>query len=87
VLAATYLARKVRLGEYPEDARNIDIAATGSAAGIGFTVAIFIANLAFDNAQTQDLAVFAVITASIVSGAISFLLFKVLGRRKASHAN
>jgi uncharacterized membrane protein YdjX (TVP38/TMEM64 family) len=43
--------------------------------------------LAFDDAQTQDLAVFAVITASIVSGAISFLLFKVLGRRKASHAN
>jgi len=87
VLAATYLARKVRLGEYPEDARNIDIAATGSAAGIGFTVAIFIANLAFDDAQTQDLAVFAVITASIVSGVIGFLIFKLLGRRTDTGRN
>lgn len=81
VLVATFVAKKVRLGEYPEGARNIDIAATGSAAGIGFTVAIFIANLAFDDASTQDLAVFAVIVASVVSGAISFALFKILGRK------
>jgi NhaA family Na+:H+ antiporter len=87
VLSATYLAKKVRLGEYPEGARNIDIAATGSAAGIGFTVAIFIANLAFDDAQTQDLAVFAVITASIVSGVIGFLIFKLLGRRTDTGRN
>ena len=81
VLVATYTARKIRLGDYPEGTRNIDIAATGSAAGIGFTVAIFIANLAFDDAQIQDLAVFAVIMASVVSGVISFLLFKILGHR------
>jgi NhaA family Na+:H+ antiporter len=87
VLSATYLAKKVRLGQYPEGARNIDIAATGSAAGIGFTVAIFIANLAFDDAQTQDLAVFAVITASIVSGVIGFLIFKLLGRRTDTGRN
>jgi NhaA family Na+:H+ antiporter len=87
VLSATYLAKKVRLGEYPKGASNIDIAATGSAAGIGFTVAIFIANLAFDDAQTQDLAVFAVITASIVSGVIGFLIFKLLGRRTDTGRN
>jgi NhaA family Na+:H+ antiporter len=55
--------------------------ATGSAAGIGFTVAIFIANLAFDDAQTQDIAVLAVIVASIVSGLLSIMLFKTLAKR------
>ena len=84
VLLSTYLARKVRVGEFPDGAKNADILATGSAAGIGFTVAIFIANLAFDSASIQELAIFAVITASTVSGLIGYLLFKVLGRKTNS---
>jgi NhaA family Na+:H+ antiporter len=81
VLLSTYLARKIRLGEYPDGARNVDILATGSAAGIGFTVAIFIANLAFDSVEIQNLAVFAVIVASVVSGLFSYAMFKLLGRK------
>jgi NhaA family Na+:H+ antiporter len=57
------------------------IFATGSAAGIGFTVAIFIANLAFTDRPTQELAIFSVIIASLVSGAISTVLFKVFARK------
>jgi len=83
VLAAVILARKIRLGQYPQDAKNIDLLATGSAAGIGFTVAIFIANLAFSDPATQDLAVFSVIIASIVSALISLLLFKVVAKKKS----
>jgi NhaA family Na+:H+ antiporter len=83
VLAAVILARKIRLGHYPQDAKSIDLLATGSAAGIGFTVAIFIANLAFSDPATQDLAVFSVIVASIVSALISLLLFKVVARKRA----
>ena len=83
VLAAVILARKIRLGHYPQDAKGIDLLATGSAAGIGFTVAIFIANLAFSDPATQDLAVFSVIVASIVSALISLLLFKVVAKKKS----
>ena len=83
VLAAVIFARKIRLGHYPQDAKNIDLLATGSAAGIGFTVAIFIANLAFSDPATQDLAVFSVIVASIVSALISWLLFKVVAKKKS----
>ena len=53
----------------------------GSAAGIGFTVAIFIANLAFDDAATQDIAVLAVIIASVVSALLSTVLFKTVAKR------
>ncbi len=78
VVTATWTAKKVRLAEYPVGANLPKILATGSAAGIGFTVSIFIANLAFPDRQTQDLAILAVIVASIVSGVISWMLFKFL---------
>jgi NhaA family Na+:H+ antiporter len=82
VLAAVILARKIRLGHYPQDAKSIDLLATGSAAGIGFTVAIFIANLAFSDPATQDLAVFSVIVASFVSALLSVFLFKVVAKNR-----
>ena len=82
VLAAVILARKIRLGHYPQDAKGIDLLATGSAAGIGFTVAIFIANLAFSDPATQDLAVFSVIVASIVSALISLFIFKFVAKKR-----
>lgn len=81
VLASVFIARKINLGQYPQGAKNVDILATGSAAGIGFTVAIFIANLAFSNPATQDLAIFAVIIASLVSAFLSVLLFKLVSKK------
>lgn len=81
VLVASIAAKRSKLADFPEGATNSSILATGSAAGIGFTVAIFIANLAFDDAQTQDIAVLAVIVASIVSALLSIALFKLLARK------
>ena len=75
ILAAIYAAKISKVGEIPEGARPMSILATGSAAGIGFTVAIFIANLAFKDPAIQDLAVVSVIAASIVSGLFSYLIF------------
>jgi NhaA family Na+:H+ antiporter len=61
----------------PIGATGKEILATGSAAGIGFTVAIFIARLAFGEVALQELAVMAVIAASVVSAVLSLLLFKL----------
>lgn len=82
VLSSVFVAQKIKLGQYPLGTKSLDIFATGSAAGIGFTVAIFIANLAFSDPITQDLAIFAVIVASLVSAVSSVLLFKLLGNKK-----
>ena len=78
IFLSIYAARKSTIGEIPEGARPLSIFATGSAAGIGFTVAIFIANLAFEDAATQDLAVVSVIAASLVSGILSYLTFVLI---------
>ncbi len=81
VLSAAMLAKRIKVAELPDGVNKSSLLATGSAAGIGFTVAIFIANLAFDDAATQDIAVLAVIAASVVSAVLSIVLFKTLAKR------
>lgn len=77
VFSAVFGASKAKLCDFPTGSTKSSVVATGSAAGIGFTVAIFIAQLAFKDSVLQDLAVIAVIIASVVSGCLSWLIFKV----------
>jgi NhaA family Na+:H+ antiporter len=72
----TKVFSRLKLSESPEQNGKLDLVATGSAAGIGFTVSIFIAKLAFKDESLQDLAIVAVIFASVVSAFLSFILFK-----------
>jgi NhaA family Na+:H+ antiporter len=80
VLGAALSAKSIKLVEIPEGVAKSSLVATGSAAGIGFTVAIFIANLAFTDPVDQDIAVIAVIFASVVSALMSVALFKLFQR-------
>ena len=77
ILASSLAASKLKLAQLPAGAGKGFIAAPGSAAGIGVTVSIFIAHLAFDNRQTEEIAILAVILASLVSALISVIAFKV----------
>ena len=81
ILIASLAAKRLKAAEFPEGVNKSSLLATGSAAGIGFTVSIFIADLAFDDAQTQDIAVLAVIVASVVSALLSIILFRTLVKR------
>jgi NhaA family Na+:H+ antiporter len=82
ILATTVAAAKFKVADFPKGASKSLLAATGSTAGIGFTVAIFIAQLAFKDPQVQELAIIAVIFASVVSAVISVLLFRIFSRQK-----
>ena len=81
ILFSTIVAGRLKIADIPDGASKSMVAATGSAAGIGFTVAIFIAQIAFDDQQTQDIAVIAVIVASVVSAMISWVMFRVFSKR------
>ncbi len=81
VLFASLLAKRFKVAELSAGMNSSSLLATGSAAGIGFTVAIFIANLAFDDPINQDIAVLAVIVASVVSALVSIVLFKALTKK------
>jgi NhaA family Na+:H+ antiporter len=77
VLASALAASRARIAQLPEGASIGTLAATGSAAGIGFTVALFIADLAFENQELQNIAVVAIIAASVVSALLSSLIFTI----------
>ena len=81
ILFSTVVAARLKIAQLPASASTPMIAATGSAAGIGFTVAIFIAQIAFDNRQTQEIAIIAVIAASVVSALLSWVMFRVFSKR------
>jgi NhaA family Na+:H+ antiporter len=83
ILVTTIVAAKLKVAELPQGANKSLLTATGSAAGIGFTVAIFIAQLAFEDPALQELAIIAVIFASVVSACISALLFRIFTLSKA----
>jgi Na+:H+ antiporter, NhaA family len=59
------------------------IAALAPLKGIGFTVAIFIALLAFDDAATQEEAKLAILVGSALSAAVGATALTIRGRRGA----
>ncbi|CAN2203316.1 NhaA Na+/H+ antiporter [Candidatus Nanopelagicaceae bacterium] len=84
IIIAVVAIKRTNIGDYPAGSSKSGLLATGSAAGIGFTVAIFIADLAFKNQSDQDTAVIAVILASVVSGIVSWALFSLFGRKNSA---
>jgi NhaA family Na+:H+ antiporter len=84
IMASLQVARMAQVGNLPSGASYSGLTATSSAAGIGFTVAIFIAHLAFKDTLTQDIAVIAVIAASLLSGVLSWMIFKFVKDSKLS---
>lgn len=84
ILISSVLASKLKLADLPSGARKSTVMATGNAAGIGFTVAIFIAHIAFTDRQTEEVAIISVIIASIFSAFISWLMFRFFSDRTIS---
>lgn len=74
----TFISLKTNIGALSGKVRWSEIFATGSSAGIGFTVSIFIAKLAFQEETLQSLAIFSVLVASVTSALISYLIFKLI---------
>ena len=58
----------------------------GHAAGIGFTVALFISELAFDDQRQVDDAKMAILTASILSGIVAFFVLRQRPKAAAAAA-
>jgi NhaA family Na+:H+ antiporter len=73
----TWLAARLRIGVLPVGARWRDIVGVAILAGIGFTVSIFVAGLAFDDAGLQNEAKVGILAASAIAAtAGSFVLLR-----------
>lgn len=77
IFGATFLLCKVFKLPLPGGATKAQLAATGMLGGIGFTMSIFIASLAFPEAAQLDLAKISILCASILSGILGTVFFKL----------
>lgn len=84
ILGATWLAVRSGLGRLPEDSSWSQVAGVAAVAGIGFTVSLFIADLAFDAPMLQSAAKIGVLTASIAAAGLGSLLLAFAGRQTRS---
>ncbi|MET2985555.1 Na+/H+ antiporter NhaA [Aureibaculum conchae] len=71
------LAKKLKLIQVPNDINNQQIVGVSFLAGIGFTMAIFIASLAFSNSpQYIDSAKIGILIGSLLSATIGYLVLR-----------
>ena len=71
IIVATRLAVRTRVADPPQDGTPRQVLGIGAAAGIGFTVALFITELAFDDPVEQQHAKLAILVASLTAALLS----------------
>ncbi len=82
VFLLTFAADKLGIARKPDDLSWLDILGAGMIAGIGFTMSIFIASLAFEEG-TIALAKATILIASLAAGVLGALFFLLQKNRKA----
>ena len=81
IFSFTWLAVRLGLGQLPGAVGWMHVLGIGFLAGIGFTVAIFITGIAFEDPVLIDQAKFGIFGASIIAGLVGYLVLRIAGRR------
>lgn len=77
IFGLSYLAVKMKLASLPEGVNWKNLYGAGILAGIGFTMSLFIAGLAFDDPALLDLSKIGVLTGSLISGIVGYVYLKI----------
>lgn len=76
IVAMSWIAVRFGLAELPEGVSWGHVGGAGILGGIGFTMSIFVANLAFTDPALVGAAKAAILTASILAGALGFSVLR-----------
>ncbi len=82
VFGFTALATRLRLASLPDDMSNRHLVGAGFLAGIGFTMSLFIAQLAFDSPVFIEEAKMGILLASLIAGTTGYLIIKSANKVK-----
>lgn len=82
VALGTWLAVRLGIGRLPVGLRWSHVIGVASLAGIGFTVSVFVASLAFTDPALVDQARIGILAASVVAGVIGCVTLLAAGRRR-----
>jgi Na+:H+ antiporter, NhaA family len=83
VVAFTWLAVRLGIGRLPERTTWGHVVGIGATAGIGFTVALFVAGLSFDEENLLRSAKLGILAASVVAGIVGYALLRRASRASA----
>jgi NhaA family Na+:H+ antiporter len=74
----SYFAVKLKLASMPAHTSWKQLWGVGMIAGVGFTMSIFIATLAFNEAETQVVSIMSIIAASVTAAIAGFIFLRSL---------
>jgi len=78
VVSISFLSVKLKLAAIPEDINNWQIIGVASLAGVGFTMSIFIASLAFSgNPEIMDSAKAGIFIGSLIAGITGYIILRL----------
>ncbi|MGH3564423.1 MAG: Na+/H+ antiporter NhaA, partial [Pseudonocardia sp.] len=81
VTAGTWVALRTRLGAVPDTLRWGQLIGGAGLSGIGFTVALFVTDLALDDEALVNQAKIGILTGSLLAGVIGWSIFRLAGER------
>ncbi len=83
----SWLAVKLNIASLPSKVNWKHIYGAGILAGIGFTMSLFITNLAFTSEDLTNIAKVGILTASLISGITGYLVLRFSGTKKVTKEN
>jgi NhaA family Na+:H+ antiporter len=83
ITGAAFLAVRSGLAELPPGVTWAQLAGAALLCGIGFTMSLFVAELAYGGSDTLDRAKLGILVASILAGTTGYLALRLVSRRKA----
>lgn len=87
IFAFSWLSVKCKIAAMPDGMNWIELLAMGVLGGIGFTMAIFIDNLAFTDAALIDTGKVAILITSATAAVVGYLIFAIGGKNMIKHEN
>ncbi|MFC2129479.1 Na+/H+ antiporter NhaA [Bacteroidota bacterium] len=83
VAGISLLSIKLKIAVLPEDVSTWQVIGVSALAGVGFTMSIFIANLAFvDHPVLMDSAKVGILLGSLIAGMSGFVILRIAGRKQ-----
>jgi NhaA family Na+:H+ antiporter len=82
----SWISIKLGAAELPEEVQFKQIIGIALLAGVGFTMSIFVANLAFfGNTILLDSAKAGILVGSLIAGVLGFVVLRITGSKKVAH--
>lgn len=81
IMLFSFITVKTKLASLPENVTWIHMLGAGILGGVGFTMAIFVANLAFEDPTLITNAKVAILSASLTAGILGFIFLLIQAKR------